>query len=46
MPGHFLGQTMPLMPPTVVAAKFSEPSIASDGAPPFVAVEKSGVMVH
>src|SRR5580765_1496587 len=33
-------------PPTVVASKFSEPSIATDGTPPFVAVEKSGVMVH
>ena len=30
----------------MVASKFSEPSIASDGTPPFVAVEKSGVMVH
>lgn len=42
----FLGRTMPLMRPTVVASKLSEPSIAGDGTPPFVAVEKSGVMVH
>jgi rhamnose utilization protein RhaD (predicted bifunctional aldolase and dehydrogenase) len=42
----FLGQTMPLMPPAVLASKFSERSSGKDRTPPFVAVERSGVMLH
>ena len=42
----FLGQTMPLFPPTFAASKFRERLEAKDGAPPFVAVEISGVMLN
>ena len=42
----FLGQTMPLLPPTVVASKFIERLNGKDRTPPFVAVERSGVMLN
>jgi rhamnose utilization protein RhaD (predicted bifunctional aldolase and dehydrogenase) len=42
----FLGQTMPLMPPAVVASKFSERLHGIDRTQPFVAVERSGVMLN
>jgi rhamnose utilization protein RhaD (predicted bifunctional aldolase and dehydrogenase) len=42
----FLGQTMPLLPPAVVISKPTELSIGKDKTPPFVAVERSGVMLN
>ena len=42
----FLGQTMPLLPPAVAVSKFAEPLRRGDKAPPFVAVEKTGVMLN
>src|SRR4029077_8094796 len=42
----FLGQTMPLLPPAVVIAKPAELSNGKDKTPPFVAVERSGVMLN
>jgi rhamnose utilization protein RhaD (predicted bifunctional aldolase and dehydrogenase) len=42
----FLGQTMPLFPPSVVVSKFTERFNIKDGTPPFVAVERSGVMLN
>ncbi len=42
----FLGQTMPLLPPAVVLSKFSERLNSKDRTPPFVAVERSGVMLN
>jgi rhamnose utilization protein RhaD (predicted bifunctional aldolase and dehydrogenase) len=42
----FLGQIMPLLPPAVVVSKFSERLNGKDRTPPFVAVERSGVMVN
>ncbi len=42
----FLGQTVPLFPPAVVVSKFTERSSGKDGTPPFVAVERSGVMLN
>jgi rhamnose utilization protein RhaD (predicted bifunctional aldolase and dehydrogenase) len=42
----FLGQTMPLLPTTVVASKFIERLNGKDRTPPFVAVERSGVMLN
>jgi rhamnose utilization protein RhaD (predicted bifunctional aldolase and dehydrogenase) len=41
----FLGPTMPLLSPTVAASKFRQRLSAKDNTPPFLAVEKSGVMV-
>ena len=37
---------MPLLPPTVVASKFIERLNGKDRTPPFVAVERSGVMLN
>jgi rhamnose utilization protein RhaD (predicted bifunctional aldolase and dehydrogenase) len=42
----FLGQTMPLLPTTVVPSKFIERLNGKDRTPPFVAVERSGVMLN
>ena len=42
----FLGQTVPLFPPAVVVSKFTESLNGKDGTPPFVAVERSGVMLN
>jgi hypothetical protein len=42
----FLGQTVPLFPPAVVVSKFTERLSGKDGTPPFVAVERSGVMLN
>lgn len=42
----FLGQTMPLFPPAVVVSKFTEHLNGKDRTPPFVAVERSGVMLN
>jgi rhamnose utilization protein RhaD (predicted bifunctional aldolase and dehydrogenase) len=42
----FLGQTMPLLPPAVVVSKFTGRLNGKDGTPPFVAVERSGVMLN
>jgi ribulose-5-phosphate 4-epimerase/fuculose-1-phosphate aldolase len=41
----FLGPAMPLFPPAVVLAKFTERLYRTDRTPPFVAVERSGVML-
>jgi len=42
----FLGQTVPLFPPAVVVSKFTERLDGRDGTPPFVAVDRSGVMLN
>jgi rhamnose utilization protein RhaD (predicted bifunctional aldolase and dehydrogenase) len=42
----FLGQTMPLLPPALAASKFTECLQGNDGTPPFMAVERSGVMLN
>jgi len=42
----FLGQTVPLFPPAVVVSKFTKRLSGKDGTPPFVAVERSGVMLN
>jgi rhamnose utilization protein RhaD (predicted bifunctional aldolase and dehydrogenase) len=42
----FLGQTMPLLPPAFAASKFRESLESKDSTPPFVAVERSGVMLN
>lgn len=42
----FLGQTMPLLPPTAVVSRFTERLNGKDRTPPFVAVERSGVMLN
>jgi rhamnose utilization protein RhaD (predicted bifunctional aldolase and dehydrogenase) len=42
----FLGQTMPLLPPAVVISKPTELLNGKDKTPPFVAVERSGVMLN
>jgi len=42
----FLGQTVPLFPPAVVVSKFTKGLNGKDGTPPFVAVERSGVMLN
>jgi hypothetical protein len=42
----FLGQTMPLVPPAVVFSGFKERLNDKDRTPPFVAVERSGVMLN
>jgi len=42
----FLGQIMPLLPTTVVPSKFIERLNGTDRTPPFVAVERSGVMLN
>ncbi len=42
----FLGPAMPLFPPAVVLSKFTERLHRSDRTPPFVAVERSGVMLN
>jgi hypothetical protein len=41
----FLGPTMPLLPPALVLSKFIKHLNVNDRAPPFVAVERSGVML-
>jgi rhamnose utilization protein RhaD (predicted bifunctional aldolase and dehydrogenase) len=42
----FLGQSMPLLEPAVVISKFVERLNGKDKTPPFVAVERSGVMLN
>jgi rhamnose utilization protein RhaD (predicted bifunctional aldolase and dehydrogenase) len=42
----FLGHTMPLLPPAVVISKLTERLKDKDTAPPFIAVERSGVMLN
>jgi rhamnose utilization protein RhaD (predicted bifunctional aldolase and dehydrogenase) len=42
----FLGQTMPVVSPSVVVSKYSERQEVGDKIPPFVAVERSGVMLN
>ncbi len=42
----FLGQTMPLVPPAVVISKSTESLNHKGGTPPFVVVERSGVMLN
>jgi rhamnose utilization protein RhaD (predicted bifunctional aldolase and dehydrogenase) len=42
----FLGQTMPLFPPAAVVSEFRERVNGKDRTPPFVAVERSGVMLN
>jgi rhamnose utilization protein RhaD (predicted bifunctional aldolase and dehydrogenase) len=42
----FLGQAMPLFPPAVVVSEFRERMNGKDRTPPFVAVERSGVMLN
>ncbi len=42
----FLGSAMPLFPPAVVLSKFTERLCGTDRTPPFVAVERSGVMLN
>ena len=42
----FLGSAMPLFPPAVVLSKFTERLYGTDRTPPFVAVERSGVMLN
>ena len=42
----FLGQTMPLLPPAAVVSKSTERVNSKDRTPPFVAVERSGVMLN
>jgi len=42
----FLGQTMPLLPPAAAVSKFTEGLNGDDKTPPFVAVERSGVMLN
>jgi ribulose-5-phosphate 4-epimerase/fuculose-1-phosphate aldolase len=42
----FLGQTMPLLPPAFAESEFRESLLGNDSTPPFVAVEKSGVMLN
>jgi hypothetical protein len=41
----FLGPTMPLLPPALVLSKFIKHLNVNDRTPPFVAVERSGVML-
>jgi rhamnose utilization protein RhaD (predicted bifunctional aldolase and dehydrogenase) len=42
----FLGQTMPLLPPALAASKFRERLNGKDSTPPFVVVERTGVMLN
>jgi len=42
----FLGPTMPLLPPAVAVSKITERWNGKHRTPPFVAVERSGVMVN
>ena len=42
----FLGPAMPLFPPAVVLSRFTDRLYGRDRTPPFVAVERSGVMVN
>lgn len=42
----FLGHTMPLLPPAFAESEFRESLLCKDTTPPFVAVEKSGVMLN
>jgi rhamnose utilization protein RhaD (predicted bifunctional aldolase and dehydrogenase) len=42
----FLGHTMPLLPLNVLASKMPEPFNSKVSSPPFVAVERSGVMLN
>jgi len=42
----FLGRTMPLVPPAAVFSKYAESPRGQDKTPPFVAVERSGVMLN
>jgi rhamnose utilization protein RhaD (predicted bifunctional aldolase and dehydrogenase) len=42
----FLGQKMPLVPPAVAVSKFAECLNSGNKTPPFVAVERGGVMLN
>ena len=42
----FLGRTMPLVPPAAVFSKYTDSPRGQDKTPPFVAVERSGIMVN
>ncbi len=42
----FLGQTMPVLPPAVAVSKIAERWNGKDRTPPFVAVERSGVILN
>jgi rhamnose utilization protein RhaD (predicted bifunctional aldolase and dehydrogenase) len=42
----FLGRTMPLFPPAMLFSKFVDSFCGAEKAPPFIAVEKSGVMLN
>jgi rhamnose utilization protein RhaD (predicted bifunctional aldolase and dehydrogenase) len=42
----FLGNTMPLLPLNVLASKMPEPFNSKVNSPPFLAVERSGVMLN
>jgi rhamnose utilization protein RhaD (predicted bifunctional aldolase and dehydrogenase) len=42
----FLGHTIPLLPPAVAASDWVNPFDGTDATPPFVAVERIGVMLH
>ena len=42
----FLGQTMPQLPPAAVLSKSTERLNGKDATPPFVVVERSGVMLN
>jgi hypothetical protein len=42
----FLGHTMPLLPPATATSDFTECLGGKESVPPFVAVERSGVMIH
>jgi ribulose-5-phosphate 4-epimerase/fuculose-1-phosphate aldolase len=42
----FLGQTVPLFQPAVVVSKFTERLNGKGGTPPFVVVERSGVLLN
>jgi rhamnose utilization protein RhaD (predicted bifunctional aldolase and dehydrogenase) len=42
----FLGQTIPLLRPVAVVSKLTERLNGKDRTPPFIAVERSGVLLH
>jgi rhamnose utilization protein RhaD (predicted bifunctional aldolase and dehydrogenase) len=42
----FLGRTMPLFPPAILVSKFSDCFCGAEKVPPFIAVEKGGVMLN
>lgn len=42
----FLGRRMPLFPPAMLFSKFADSFCRAENAPPFIAVEKSGVILN